>query len=36
MSDVTVNEERLVAWASEAIGCPSFTGSEQAMGELMG
>ena len=35
MSDVTVNEERLVAWASEAIECPSFTGSEQAMGELM-
>jgi len=35
MADVVVNEERLVEWASEAIGRPSFTGSEQAMGELM-
>ena len=35
MPDVIVNEERLVEWASEAIGRPSFTGSEQAMGELM-
>jgi acetylornithine deacetylase len=30
-----VDEARLVAWASEAIGVPSFTGSEQAMAELM-
>jgi acetylornithine deacetylase/succinyl-diaminopimelate desuccinylase-like protein len=30
-----VDEARLVEWASEAIGVPSFTGSEQAMAELM-
>jgi acetylornithine deacetylase len=30
-----VDEARLVAWASQAIGVPSFTGSEQAMAELM-
>jgi len=35
MAEINVNEERLVEWASEAIGRPSFTGSEQAMGELM-
>jgi acetylornithine deacetylase len=35
VTDVTVNEERLVDWASRAIGTPSFTGSEQAMGELI-
>jgi acetylornithine deacetylase len=32
---ITIDEDRLVEWASEAIGRPSFTGSEQAMGELM-
>jgi acetylornithine deacetylase/succinyl-diaminopimelate desuccinylase-like protein len=36
MPELTINEARLVAWASEAIGTPSFTGSEQAMAELMG
>lgn len=30
-----VDEARLVDWASQAIGVPSFTGEEQAMGELM-
>ena len=35
MTDLVVNEGRLVEWASEAIDRPSFTGSEQAMGELM-
>lgn len=30
-----IDRDRLVAWASEAIGVPSFTGSEQAMAELM-
>jgi acetylornithine deacetylase len=35
MTAVVVNEERLVDWASRAVGTPSFTGSEQAMGELM-
>jgi acetylornithine deacetylase/succinyl-diaminopimelate desuccinylase-like protein len=35
MTDVAINEERLVEWASKAIGTPSFTGSEQAMAELM-
>ncbi|HUY71307.1 MAG TPA: M20/M25/M40 family metallo-hydrolase [Gaiellaceae bacterium] len=35
MTKVAINEERLVAWASQAIGTPSFTGSEQAMAELV-
>jgi acetylornithine deacetylase len=35
-TEIPINEARLVAWASEAIGTPSFTGSEQAMAELMG
>ncbi len=35
MAGVAINEERLVDWASAAIGTPSFTGSEQAMAELM-
>jgi acetylornithine deacetylase len=35
MTEIQVSEERLVEWASRAIGTPSFTGSEQAMGELM-
>ncbi len=30
-----VDRDRLVEWASRAIGTPSFTGSEQAMAELM-
>ena len=30
-----VDRERLVDWASRAIGTPSFTGDEQAMAELM-
>jgi acetylornithine deacetylase len=30
-----VDEERLVDWASRAIGVPSFTGSEHAMAELI-
>jgi acetylornithine deacetylase len=32
---VQIDRERLVGWASRAIGTPSFTGSEQAMAELM-
>jgi acetylornithine deacetylase/succinyl-diaminopimelate desuccinylase-like protein len=32
---LAIDRERLVAWASEAIGVPSFTGTEQAMAELM-
>ena len=35
MAKPVVNRERLVAWASRAIGTPSFTGSEEAMAELM-
>ena len=35
MSDLHIDEERLVEWASRAIATPSFTGSEQAMAELM-
>src|SRR5581483_6967554 len=30
-----IDRERLVEWASRAIGTPSFTGDEQAMAELM-
>jgi len=30
-----IDRERLVDWASRAIGTPSFTGDEQAMAELM-
>ena len=35
MADVSIDGDRLVEWASRAIGTPSFTGSEQAMAELM-
>ena len=35
MAEVHVDRERLVDWASRAIATPSFTGSEQAMAELM-
>jgi acetylornithine deacetylase len=33
--ELHVERERLVEWASRAIATPSFTGSEQAMAELM-
>jgi acetylornithine deacetylase len=33
--DLAVDAERLVEWAKQAIATPSFTGSEQAMAELM-
>jgi acetylornithine deacetylase/succinyl-diaminopimelate desuccinylase-like protein len=32
---IEIDRERLVDWAREAIGVPSFTGDEQAMAELM-
>ena len=35
MTDVRIDQDRLVEWASSAIGTPSFTGAEQAMAELM-
>jgi acetylornithine deacetylase len=35
MSELTIDRDRLVDWASAAIGTPSFTGDEQAMAELM-
>jgi acetylornithine deacetylase len=35
VTDVRINRNRLVDWASRAIGTPSFTGSEEAMAELM-
>ena len=35
MSEIRIDEERLVDWASRAIGTPSFTGSEEAMAELV-
>jgi acetylornithine deacetylase/succinyl-diaminopimelate desuccinylase-like protein len=35
VSAIPIDRDRLVEWASRAIGTPSFTGSEQAMAELM-
>ena len=35
MTELRIDHDRLVEWASRAIGTPSFTGSEQAMAELM-
>jgi acetylornithine deacetylase len=35
VTDIRIDQERLVDWASRAIGIPSFTGSEEAMAELM-
>jgi acetylornithine deacetylase len=35
LSDIRIDRDRLVEWASQAIGTPSFTGSEEAMAELM-
>jgi acetylornithine deacetylase len=32
---LSIDRDRLVEWASRAIGTPSFTGSEQAMAELV-
>jgi acetylornithine deacetylase len=32
---IAIDRDRLVEWASRAIGTPSFTGDEQAMAELM-
>ena len=34
-SSITIDRDRLVDWASRAIGVPSFTGDEQGMAELM-
>jgi acetylornithine deacetylase/succinyl-diaminopimelate desuccinylase-like protein len=35
LTDLTVDADRLVEWAKQAIATPSFTGSEQAMAELV-
>ena len=35
MIELRIDQDRLVEWASRAIGIPSFTGSEEAMAELM-
>jgi acetylornithine deacetylase len=35
VTDVRIDRDRLVGWASQAIGIPSFTGSEEAMAELV-
>ena len=35
MAEPSIDRERLVEWASRAIGTPSSTGSEQTMAELM-
>jgi acetylornithine deacetylase len=35
VSELRIDEARLVDWASRSIGTPSFTGSEEAMAELM-
>jgi acetylornithine deacetylase len=34
-TEIRIDQNRLVDWASRAIGTPSFTGSEEAMAELM-
>ena len=34
-AEIAIDRDRLVDWASKAIGTPSFTGDEQAMAELM-
>jgi len=34
VTTLRIDQDRLVEWASRAIGVPSFTGSEQAMAEL--
>ena len=35
MTEVRIDRDRLVDWASRAVATPSFTGSEQAMAELV-
>jgi acetylornithine deacetylase len=35
VTEIRIDQDRLVEWASQAIGTPSFTGSEEAMAELM-
>jgi acetylornithine deacetylase/succinyl-diaminopimelate desuccinylase-like protein len=35
VTEIRIDQERLVAWASRAIETPSFTGDEQAMARLM-
>ena len=35
MAEIAIDRDRLVEWASAAIGTPSFTGSEQALAELV-
>jgi len=35
VGELAIDRDRLVEWASRAIGTPSFTGSEQAMAELV-
>jgi acetylornithine deacetylase len=35
VAEPRIDRDRLVEWASRAIGTPSFTGSEEAMAELM-
>ncbi len=35
VSEIKIDQARLVDWASQAIGVPSFTGSEEAMADLM-
>jgi acetylornithine deacetylase/succinyl-diaminopimelate desuccinylase-like protein len=35
VTEISIDSDRLVEWASRAIGTPSFTGSEEAMAQLM-
>jgi len=35
VTEIHIDQDRLVDWASQAIGTPSFTGSEEAMAELV-
>jgi len=35
VAELSIDRDRLVEWASRAVGTPSFTGSEEAMAEVM-
>jgi len=35
VAEIRIDRDRLVDWASRAVGTPSFTGSEEAMAQLM-
>jgi acetylornithine deacetylase/succinyl-diaminopimelate desuccinylase-like protein len=35
MAEIHIDRDRLIEWASSAIATPSFTGSEEAMAQLL-